>query len=398
MPLTTASILSNAVVTRFESIALRAIVINEVWSRFVDWEPIHEGSGGSSFDRLTFGDLEPATTPLTEDSDLVPTVITDGNLTVTPAEYGNSVAPTRVARWQSRVKLRDEIAYLVGNNRARSVDRLIRNGILSGTNVRYPGTKAARTDLNATNDLVSADFLRQLWADAYSAGIEPFDGGDEFVAIIPASLAADISRLPEFREPQYRRTGEGLDKLLGGVGRQFSFMGIRFIVHRFGKLYLSGGALAQAPTTLAAPAARGATTITVSSATGLAPGDYITIGALESRLAEQVQITAVSGTTLTIVGGGGHANNIGLAYAHAAGEPVTEAANVAAIPIIGKNSVWGVYGDEWGRTGKIFVKTGLDQADRFVYHGWVWYGGVAVWNARLIRGECAVSGGIRGTN
>ena len=396
MPFTRAADLSNAVVTKFERDYLRQQTRKALWSRWVNWEAVHEGSGGSSYDMLTFGELDPVEDPLAEDSDIIPVQMRDGNLTVTPQEYGNSVAPTRVARWNARVMLRQAIAEQIGSNKAWSVDRLIRAGVLGGSNVRYPGIIGARTSLDATNDLITTTFLSQLWSDAIAGGLEPFNTGG-FVIPIHSLLAADIGRLTDYKEVQYRRTGDGLDEIFG-TGMAFTFMGFHFIIDRAAKLYLSGGTTGQAATTLSAGAARGATTISLTADTGIAVGDYLTIGALESRLSEQVQVTAGSSSPYTIRGGGSHPNNSGLRYPHAALEAVTEAANVAAMPVIGKNSIQGRYGDEWGKEGRVFVKQGLDQADRFVYHGWVWFGGLSVWDQLIIRGEVAVTGGIRGVN
>ena len=200
----------------------------------------------------------------------------------------------------------------------------------------------------------------------------------------------------DFKNVKYRHPNEIFKNMPG-----FTFAGIRFVPHRAGKLYLSGGATAQAATTLSAAVAAGATSCTVASATGLAAGDYITLGTLEANDADQVQITVVSGTDLTIKGGGNTPGNLGCAYAHASGAAVTEAANVAAVPIIGKNSLKGVHGDDTGRYGIATLAEGLDVLQtggqgRFVYPGWYWFGGVGIWTRYLIRGECAVSFGHLG--
>lgn len=397
MPFTRAADLSNAVVTKYETDYLRRVAMDKIWERWVDWDAIQEGLGGSSYDFLAFGELDPATVALSETSDIVPVQLRDGNLVVTPAEYGNSVSPTKVARWNARANLRTVSAEKIGNNRALTVDRIIRTAVLGGTNVRYPGTVGARTDLDATNDKVDEDLLIQLWADAIAAGIEPFESGNFVVPCSPL-LAGDIARLTTFRNVQYRRVGDGLDALLGGVGQSFTFMGFHFLVHRYGKLYLSGGATAQAATTLSAAVSRGDTTMSLTSDSGIAVGDYVTVGPLEDRIAEQVQIVSGSASPWGILGGGSHTNNLGFRYPHAALVAVTEAANVAALPVIGRNSIKGVYAADLGRQGRVFVKQGLDQADRFVFHGWHHYFGVNVWDALIIRAEAAVTGGVRGIN
>ncbi len=394
MPLNTVSVLTNAVQVAYRSGYMLAAMGEPVWGRLVQmWEEISEGRGGSAFNYAALEEMPVALTALTEDSDVVPQLVTDDSLTVTPNEYGNSAAPSRKARWQSRVNLIEGFGKLIGQNQARSVDRLIRNGILGGSNVRYPGSVAARTSLDATSDLPTYDFLLQLVADAISAGLEPYEGDVYAAPVHPLLLRQLLLETTIKALSTYREDVELVFKGLPG----FTVAGIRFIPHKWGKVYLSGGTTAQAATTLAADAAAGATTITITLDTGLAIGDYVTIGTLEANDAEEVQITSIAATpVLSIVGGGNKPSNIGLKYAHSSGAAVTEAANVCAIPIIGRNSVRGVHGDVTGRYGMPIVKEGLDLLDRFVYQSWYWYGGIGVWNRYVIRGECAVAGGIRG--
>lgn len=389
MAVTQTSSLSNAATVVYENVFLTESIVEEVWGRFIDWEAIQEGRGGTSYDYGAYTDMAPALTALTEDSDIVPVTLGDTNITVTPNEYGNAVSISKKLRWSARTRVREDAIRMMGANRARSVDRLCRNGVLGGSNTRYPGTNTARTDLTGSGDQVSYAFLTALLASAYAAGLKPFEG-NVFAAIVPFELQADIVALTEFKEVEYRAPSAIFEGLPG-----FTFAGFRFIPHRAGKLYLSGGTVAQAATTLSSAVVAGATSAVVASATGLAAGDYITLGTLEANDAEQVQITAVAGTTLTIKGGGNSPGNLGCAYAHASGAAVTEAPNVAAIPVIGKNSTKGVYGAD-GRYGVLTLAEGLDILQtggqgRFVYPGWTWFGGVGIWPRYVIRGECVAS-------
>ncbi len=388
MAKTQTTTLTNAVVTKYQSDYLLAAFGEGIWAQFVDWERVVEGQGGSSYDWPALTELAPALTALTEDSDVVPVILGDDNLVVTPTEYGNSVAPTQKLLFQSRINIRQGMAKLVGQNMARSVDRLIRNGVLGGSNTRFPSGCTARTDLDTTSDKISYAFLLQLHADAMGADIQPWQGMT-FVSVVHPLLLADMMQLTEFKEVQYSHPNEILKGLPG-----FTFAGFRFIPHKWGKAYLSGGTVAQAATTLASDAAAGATSIVVTLGTGLAAGNYITIGTLEGVDAEEVLITSAAATpTLTIKGSGNKPSNLGLKYAHSAGVSVLEAANAAAIPVIGQNSIKGLYGDRTGRYGQSILKEGLDLLNRFIYQSWYWYGGVGIWARYLVRGEVAVSGG-----
>lgn len=397
MPITTSGNLTNSAVTNYRKEAMTFAWGEEVWGQFVDWQdPIpDDGGNAASFDYLAYGELDPAITALTEDADVTPVSLADYNMTVTPAEYGNAVGRTQKAAFVSRAKTQAAFGEIVGKNRTRSVDRLIRNGIVGGTLVRYAGTATARTGLDTTNDLPTYDWLMSLVTTAANLGMEPWDSGD-YVAVVHPAVVRQLAKLTEWKSAKYSNPADlGGNLWKGEVG---TIAGIRFVMNRFGKLYLSGGTTAQAATTVAAAVSAGATSFTVASATGLAIGDYLTVGTLESATAEQVLVTNVVSTTITCQGVGQGPSGFGLRFAHAAGEAVTEAANVGAISLIGKNSVKGVYGARTGKYGEFIAKSGLDLLNRFVYFGWYWFGGIGRVERYVLRGECAVESGIIGIN
>ncbi len=385
MAVTKSTTLTNAATVVYERDFMVESEGKVVWGQLVNWESKHEGQGGTSYNFGAYQDLAPAITALTEDSDVIPVVLGDTNMTITPAEYGSALSLSKMLRWSSRTNVKNDAAKLMGANRARSVDRLIRNGVLAGTNTRYPGINTVRTTLDATSDKVTMAFLLQLHADAMAGGIESFDG-ETFVIPAAPELIADIMQLDQYLNVQYRHPNEIFKGLPG-----FTFAGFRFIPTRNGKLYLGGGQTAQAATTLSDAVIKGATTVSFTSDTGVAVGDFWTIGTLEAADVEQVQIVSGSSSPWTIKGGGSGPDNLGFRYAHATLTAATEAANVAAIPIIGANSIKGVYGDDTGIYGIPTFRDNLDILGRFIYPGWYWFGGVGIWNRLVIRGECAVS-------
>ncbi len=363
-----------------------------VWSQFVDWDSIVEGQGGRSFEYVAYEtmDSDDAAARLPEKDDIVATALTDSAISVTPFEYGRRVSVTSLLRFQSHIKTREATAKLVGNNMTDTVEKAIRRGILGGTNVFMPNNNVVRTGLDATNDLVSFAFLSQLVSLAQSMGIEPI--GQEFVAVIHPALEPDIIGLTEVKGIGYNYP-EPLYK-----GEMARLCGIRFIRSRFGKLYLGGGTPAQSATTLNGAVAAGATTVIVTSAAGLAAGDFITIGTLETAGAEQVQILAVAANTLTIKGAGNAAANFGLKGAHANLTPVIESPNAAAICLLGANSVKGIYGANTGKYGKSVIKENIDSLNRMLSLGWYWYGGIGIVPKYVLRGEVATRQSIFGSN
>ena len=390
--------LDDSVKVKYMSDYLLAAADRSVWSQFVDWDSIIEGQGGSSFNFVAYEamDADDVSAILPEKDDIEATSLTDSSITVTPYEYGRRVTLTSLLRFQSHLKTREATAKLVGQNMMDTVERAIRRGVVGGSNVYMPNNNTSRAALAvsetaADNDRVTFEFLSQLVALAQSMGIEPIGG--EYVAVIHPALEPDIIGLTEVKgigynypEPLYN-------------GEMARLMGIRFVRSRYGKLYLSGGVVAQAATTLNGAVAAGATSIIVTSGTGLAAGNWVTIGTLEAADAEQVQITDISATpTLVVRGAGNAASNFGLKYAHASGAAVTEATNAAAICLLGANSVKGVYGDNTGKFGKSVIKENIDSLNRLLSLGWYWYGGIGIVPKYVLRGEVACKQNIFGGN
>lgn len=389
MSVTRVSDLSNIAVVKYMSDFLIQAFGQEIWAQFVEWKSMQEGASGTSFDFPAFSEMDIDLTVLDEESDVVPVRMVDDNLVVTPAMYGRAVVTSEELRFRGRSDVRSAGAKLVSQNRVRSIDRLIRNGVLGGSNIFLLGGQSLRTDLDATSDKVTYNYLRQLHALASAMDIEPIGPENTFIAPIHPLLQADIQDLTEYKEIQYRRPVNLQGKEINAGVQPFIFAGFHFIPHKWGKIYMSGGTLAQA-TTLSADVAAGATSITVASAAGLAVSDHITLGTLEATDAETVRITVVAGTTLTVAGVGNLASNLGCRYAHSSGDAVTEAAFAAAIPVIGRNSIKGVYGANTGRMGTPVLSQNLDILQRFIYQGWKWHGGVTIWPRYVIRGEVAV--------
>lgn len=405
MAITKTTTLTNSVVTRYEkAYYLVAAQDPGVWAQFVDWQdPITAGNGGSSFDFPIFGETDPVETALTEDAEVTPEAITDSNFTVTPYEYGKVIARTKLAELASRVRLAEVIGEIVSRNRIKSVDRILRrsavgHGSSQPTNVLQL-SGATMVSLSGASHTITWAFLQELVMHAESIGIEPMDG-QNFVAVIHPLLEYDLKQLAEWKNVGYYQESENIYR--GEVGMLGN---VRFIKSRLGRVHLGSGALVAsgANTTLAANASKGATSITVASATGISAGDFLTIGTQETESTapgsnlEQVQVTGTSGTTI-YVRGNGVGNSFGLRFDHSSGEAVRETYNVVSIPIIGKNSLVGVYAEEAGQYGIPKLKQGLDYLDRFVYAGWWWYGGVGAVQKNLLVGRVATSKWMIGYN
>jgi len=396
MAITGYETLDQSVVADTDNAYLLEAARKAVFGELVKFESISEADGKSSKEFCALENLPVVTTALPEKSDIDARSLADSKITVTWDEYGDRVQLSFKARFMSKPDVRRDAGILAAKQMSESVDTIIRNAILGGTFTYMPNNLSARTDLDATSDLITYQRLVDMVGLARSMGLEPFDG-DTFAAPVHPFVVATIAGLTEFKEAAVYRNLKDPDKAKAFKHEAFEFASIRFIPSRLGKLYLGGGTVAQAATTLNGAVAAGATSITLTLGTGIAAGDWLTIGTLEAADAEQVQVTdAASTPTFTIVGAGTGASNRGLKYAHANLAAVVESANVAAIPLVGQNSVRGLYVEETGRYGKAVVRNDLDSLNRFVSIGWKWAGGVNIFPKLVLRGEFAIANKIYG--
>lgn len=402
MSTTLSTDLTNSAVTNYQKEYFRLAALPEyqpIHSQFVNWKmtvPDRGGFGGT-FDWPVYGKLDPSTGVLTEGADVAPVTFDDYNITLSPAEYGQVVSYTNLAQFKSRVDIQKQVADMVSMSRVQSQDMIVRKAIYGHGSSRPTQTihidgSAAMTDLIGTADTVTWAFFTQLAMQARARGIMPVDGRN-FATVLHPLVVYDIQQLTEFKNVGYYQ-----DKSLIYEGEVGTIGGFRIIQSPQAKIFWGAGAAqsSAANTTLSNPYNKGATEIVVASASNIAVGKYLTIGTVETETVapganlEQVYVTGVNGTTLTIQGAG-DGTNLGLRYDHAAAEVVTHDYNVAGVPVIGKDSLIGAHGASTGRFGVPKFKEGLDLLDRIFYAGWYWYGGVARVERNFILGKVATS-------
>jgi len=414
MSITTTSDLTNSVTTRYKDAYIwHGTNKPGVWEQFVQWEkPVStSGGGGSSYDFPIYDEGTPLESALTENADVTPQTIDDGNMTVTPAEWGGTFSTTKKLQYMARTNVPEIMGKKNAAQRVMTIDRVLRRaacgrGATYPTNTYMPDASANSTmnDLTAGSgtDCVTYEFLMELNAYAASMGIEPWEDYG-FMCPIHPTVAFDILSLTEFKNMGYYQTGEKAN-IYSPWGKPFTLANITFIPTPRGRIHMGSGTAIRTADTLSAAYSKGATSIVASADRSWAVGDYVTIGTRETESVnpgdnmETVLVTGVSTVTLTVRGNGAN-NNFGLRFDHAIGEALTTGYNVASLPLMGKNSIVGVYGQDTGPYGKTVVKLGsLDLLDRFSYFGWYWYGGVAVVQKNIVLGRAAVSKWALGWN
>ena len=142
MAITQASSLSvdQAAYDRLAYFALRSELL---FDQAADVQATNQAMPGSSVIFTIFNELSVATSTLSETADLTPATMGDAQVTVTLAEYGNTVATTAKLRGTSFLDVDATAANLIGYNAGSSIDTVVQAVLGAGTNVAYATGGAA---------------------------------------------------------------------------------------------------------------------------------------------------------------------------------------------------------------------------------------------------------------
>lgn len=119
----------------------------------------HANNEGKTVVFSRFAPLSVITASLTEGSNPTEVSLTGANVSVTLAEYGNTIKMSKFLTLTSiDVNNREKISVL-GQNMGESLDQLVRTELLNGTTA-YANAKAAVTDFASTDTLDAADIIK----------------------------------------------------------------------------------------------------------------------------------------------------------------------------------------------------------------------------------------------
>jgi len=127
-----------------------------------DKRPARQAIPGSTVVLQRYVDLAAATTALTEDTDPDAVAMsTPTSVTITLAEYGNSVLVTRALELFSLADVDPAIANIIAFNLADSIDSIAMTTLRGGSNVIYAGATATSTATITAAATISSANLRR---------------------------------------------------------------------------------------------------------------------------------------------------------------------------------------------------------------------------------------------
>jgi N4-gp56 family major capsid protein len=224
----------------FDQIAYFALRSEMLFDAAADVQPVAQSMPGSSVTFTIFSELADATSTLSETVDLTPTTMADSQVSVTLAEYGNTVNTTAKLRGTSFLDVDAVAANLIGYNAGSSIDTVVANVLKAATNVVYGGGGSTTPTSNATvqaEDIIEANDIRIVTAQLRGAKAQSFNG--MYMAFIHPDVSYDLRRetgAASWRDPHvYSNIGPIYN---GEIG---AFEAVRFIETPRAPVDLTGG-------------------------------------------------------------------------------------------------------------------------------------------------------------
>ena len=227
-----------------------------------DIKPSAQSMPGASVVWTIVHDLAIASSAINESTDVTPVAMSDSQVTVSLAEFGNAVNTTAKLRGEAFVEIDPVVANAIGFNAGVSIDEVAKLILQAGTNVVYAtgtGTlPTSRATVTSTNTILAANIR---YAKTFLRVNNVATFGGYYICYINPNVSYDLTSETgeqSWRAPHdYSQPGEIWQ---GEVG---AFEGFRFIetpraplfaaagsgspqINVFGTLYLGRQSLAKA--------------------------------------------------------------------------------------------------------------------------------------------------------
>lgn len=194
---------------------------NLVHMQFGQKRPIPKGSG-KTIEFRKFDRLPKALTPLTEGVTPAGSNLTVSAITATVSQYGDFISQSDVLELTALDNTIVEATKILGNQAGATLDTVVRNVLVAGTNVSYAPTVAnnvetevqSRSGMNATSKL-TVSLVQRIIAKLKAQNTPKINGC--YIAIVHPYATYDLQRDPEWiRAAEYK----GVDELfVGEIGK-----------------------------------------------------------------------------------------------------------------------------------------------------------------------------------
>ena len=259
-----------------------------------DKTPARQAMPGSSVVLQRYVDLTQQTATLTEtvDPDAV-ALATPTYTTITLAEYGNAVLVTRALELYSLADVDPAVANIIAFNMADSIDTVAQTVLATGANVLRAGSRTSAATITSSDTFNSA-LARKAVAKLRTNKAIPRKG-NLYAAYIHPEVAHDLraeTGVGSWRQPhEYQSNDEIWAGEIGTYEGAFYVESPRMFNDK------KGADQTTSSTTTTAAAASGATTLSLTSVSGIQVGDRLSATGLATS---GVQVTAINALVVTI--------------------------------------------------------------------------------------------------
>ena len=212
----------------FDRLAYFALRSELLFDAVADVQPVQQAMPGTSVTFTIFNDLAEATSELTETSDVTAVAMSDSQVSVTLAEYGNAVSTTAKLRGTSFLDVDTVAANVIGYNAGSSIDSVVKSVLEAGTNVNYAtggSTDPTSRATIAAEDEIAADDLRKVTAELRGDNVPTFNG--MYMGYIHPDVSYDLRS--ETGAAAWRDPHVYVDTDMIYNGEIGAFEGIRFV-------------------------------------------------------------------------------------------------------------------------------------------------------------------------
>jgi N4-gp56 family major capsid protein len=179
----------------YDRLAYFALRSEMLFDQAADVQATNQAMPGAAVIFTIFSELAAATSTLSETADLTPATMGDSQVTVTLAEYGNTVATTAKLRGTAFLDVDAAAANLIGYNAGDSMDQVVREVLAGGTNVAYGGGGSSDPSSRVTvaaEDIIEANDVRKQTAALRAANVATFNG--YYMGYIHPDVSYDLRR------------------------------------------------------------------------------------------------------------------------------------------------------------------------------------------------------------
>lgn len=207
--------------TFYDRTLLKRLTPNLVFAQFAQKGTIPK-RGGNKINWRKFNSLTAATTPLTEGVTPSGNNLTMAQVEATLKQYGDFIEFSDVIDTVGIDPVLVQGAEVLGEQAGLTIDTVMREAFVVGTNVQYAGGKAGESAMTAT-DIITATEIRKIVRTLRKNNAKPF--GKYYIGVIDPEIAYDLQNDADWKAVnQYNNGGEAIYD--GEIGK---LHGVKFI-------------------------------------------------------------------------------------------------------------------------------------------------------------------------